>query len=109
MRNFADVEKGLAESRRVLAPGGRLVVLEFFPRRGNPLLRFYLDEIVPRVGRWISRSPTAYAYLRDSTRGFLQPDELVAKLDALGFSPVVVRKLSWGVAHCVVATKPTNP
>jgi demethylmenaquinone methyltransferase/2-methoxy-6-polyprenyl-1,4-benzoquinol methylase len=109
VRNFADVAKGLAEARRVLAPGGRLVVLEFFARRENPLLRFYLGEIVPRVGRWISRSPTAYAYLRDSTRGFLGPDEFAAKLDALGFAPVVVRRLSWGIAHCVVATKPPIP
>jgi demethylmenaquinone methyltransferase/2-methoxy-6-polyprenyl-1,4-benzoquinol methylase len=109
VRNFADVAKGLAEARRVLAPGGRLVVLEFFARRENPLLRFYLGEIVPRVGRWISRSPTAYAYLRDSTRGFLGPDEFAAKLDVLGFAPVVVRRLSWGIAHCVVATKPPIP
>jgi demethylmenaquinone methyltransferase/2-methoxy-6-polyprenyl-1,4-benzoquinol methylase len=109
VRNFADVEKGLAEAKRVLAPGGRLVVLEFFARRENPLLRFYLGEIMPRIGRWISRSPTAYAYLRDSTRGFLRPDEFAAKLEALGFAPVVVRKLSWGIAHCVVATKPITP
>jgi demethylmenaquinone methyltransferase/2-methoxy-6-polyprenyl-1,4-benzoquinol methylase len=109
VRNFADVEKGLIEARRVLVPGGRLVVLEFFQRCAAPLLRFYLDEVVPRAGRWISRSPTAYAYLRDSTRGFLRPEEFVALLDALGFSPIAVRKLTWGIAHCVVATKTASP
>lgn len=106
VRNFVDAEKGLLEAHRVLAPGGRLVVLEFFKRRENPILRFYLDEIVPRVGRWISRSPTAYSYLRRSTRGFLSPDEFVSLLHSLDFSPVVVKKLTWGIAHCIVATKP---
>jgi demethylmenaquinone methyltransferase/2-methoxy-6-polyprenyl-1,4-benzoquinol methylase len=109
VRNFENLAAGLGEMRRVVRPGGRLVVLEFFARRENPLLRFYLGEIMPRIGRWISRSPTAYAYLRDSTRGFLGPDEFAAKLDALGFAPVVVRRLSWGIAHCVVATKPPIP
>jgi demethylmenaquinone methyltransferase/2-methoxy-6-polyprenyl-1,4-benzoquinol methylase len=106
VRNFADLEKGLLEAHRVLAPGGRLVVLEFFRRKESVVLGFYLDEVLPRVGRWISRSPTAYAYLRHSTKGFLSPDEFVSLLHALGFSPIVVKRLAWGIAHCVVATKP---
>jgi len=106
VRNFEDPERGLLEAHRVLAPGGRLVVLEFFRREENRLLGFYLDRILPRIGRWISKSPSAYSYLRHSTKGFLSPDEFVSLLHSLGFSPVVLKTLTWGIAHCVVATKP---
>lgn len=109
VRNFADPERGLLEAHRVLAPGGRLVVLEFFRRNENRLLGFYLDHVLPRVGRWLSKSPSAYSYLRQSTKGFLSADEFVALLHSLGFSPVVLKTLSWGIAHCVVATKPAAP
>jgi len=61
---------------------------------------------MPRIGRWISRSPSAYLYLRHSAQGFLSADEFVSLLHAVGFSPVVVKKLTWGIAHCIVATKP---
>jgi demethylmenaquinone methyltransferase/2-methoxy-6-polyprenyl-1,4-benzoquinol methylase len=105
VRNFVDLEKGLLEAHRVLTPGGRLVVLEFFRRREGRLAQLYLDEVLPRVGRWISGSPTAYSYLRQSAKGFLSPDEFVSLLHTLGFSPIVLKRLSWGVAHCIVATK----
>lgn len=105
VRNFADPEKGLLEAHRVLGPGGRLVVLEFFRREENPILRLYLDHVLPRLGRWVSGSPSAYEYLRQSTKGFLSADEFVSLLHGLGFSPVVLKGLTWGVAHCIVATK----
>ena len=106
VRNFADLEKGLLEAHRMLAPGGRLVVLEFFKKKENPFVGFYLDHVLPRVGRWISRSPSAYSYLRRTKKGFLSPDEFVALLRSLGFQPVVVETLTAGIAHVVVGTKP---
>ncbi len=109
VRNFADLEKGLLEAHRVLGPGGRMVVLEFFRKKENPLARFYLDHVLPRVGRWISRSPSAYAYLRQTKKSFLSPDEFISLLRSLGFSPVVLKPLTAKIAHCVIATKPPAP
>jgi len=106
VRNFEDLEKGLLEAHRVLTPGGRLVVLEFFRKKENPLVAWYMDHVLPRVGRWISGSPSAYVYLRRTKQGFLSPDEFVALLHSLGFRPVVVRTLTAGIAHAIVATKP---
>jgi demethylmenaquinone methyltransferase/2-methoxy-6-polyprenyl-1,4-benzoquinol methylase len=108
IRNFADLEKGLMEAYRVLAPGGRLVVLDFFRKKESRLVRHYLDRILPWAGRAISRSPSAYAYLRLSKKGFLSPDEFVSLLHSLNFSPVALKTLTWGVAHCVVGHKPTE-
>lgn len=108
VRNFADVEKGLLEAHRVLIPGGHLVVLEFFRKKENPFVRFYLDHVLPRVGRWISRSPSAYTYLRRTKEGFLSPDEFVSLLHSLGYSPVVLKTLTAGIAHVIVATKPNT-
>lgn len=106
VRNFEDLEKGLLEAHRVLAPGGRLVVLEFFRKKENAIVRWYLDHVLPRVGRWVSGSPSAYTYLRRTKQAFLSPDEFVALLHSLGFRPVVVRTLTAGIAHAIVATKP---
>ena len=108
VRNFADVEGGLLEAYRVLRPGGRLIVLDFFRRVESRPVRLYLDHVLPRIGRWISQSPSAYGYLRDTKRDFLSPDEFVAILHAVGFAPVVARKLTFGIAYCFVATK-TEP
>jgi demethylmenaquinone methyltransferase/2-methoxy-6-polyprenyl-1,4-benzoquinol methylase len=106
VRNFADPQHGLREALRLLAPGGRFVVLEFFRRRETPLLRAYLDHALPRIGRWISGSPSAYAYLRSSTKGFLSPEEFEELLRSVGFGPVVSLRLTFGIAHCIVATRP---
>jgi demethylmenaquinone methyltransferase / 2-methoxy-6-polyprenyl-1,4-benzoquinol methylase len=90
VRNFADRDRGLREMRRVLRPGGRLVVLEFTAPTRPPFSTFYslwFDRIVPVLGR-LTPNPEAYAYLAESVRGFPDPPSLAAKMEAAGLERI---------------------
>lgn len=103
VRNLRDLPGAADEMRRVLKPGGRLVLLEFFrPERLGWLGRSYLRSVVPWIGGGISRHPTAYAYLRDSQQSFLALDDAVTFLGHHGFVPLRTERLFPGFAHLVV-------
>jgi ubiquinone/menaquinone biosynthesis C-methylase UbiE len=96
--------------RRVLRPGGRLLVLDFFRRdpaaagasRGAPAaVQWWLDATVPRVGKLLGRDRDAYAYLTASMDRFLSPDEFAALLGELGFRDVFVERQTFGIAHLI--------
>ncbi|NJO01864.1 MAG: bifunctional demethylmenaquinone methyltransferase/2-methoxy-6-polyprenyl-1,4-benzoquinol methylase UbiE, partial [Bacteroidia bacterium] len=73
VRNFENLEKGLANIHRVLKPGGRLVVLEFSKPRVFPfrqIYHFYFHKILPKIGKAVSQDQSAYAYLPASVQVF---------------------------------------
>src|SRR3954469_2023443 len=89
-RNFADLERGLAEMARVVRPGGRVVVLEITSPVKPPLstfFRLWFDRIVPVLGRLTGES-VAYSYLPSSVRRFPGPSELGAVMHGLGLRDV---------------------
>jgi demethylmenaquinone methyltransferase/2-methoxy-6-polyprenyl-1,4-benzoquinol methylase len=89
-RNFSDLGRGLAELRRVVRPGGRVVVLEITTPQRPPLswfFRFWFDSAVPALGRFAGDSD-AYTYLPSSVRRFPGPGELAAELAAAGLTDV---------------------
>jgi len=87
-RNFADYDQALAELYRVLAPGGRLCILEFPPPpKGGfgELYRLYFQKVLPWIGGLVSGNPSAYRYLPESVERFPEPQALKAKMEQAGF------------------------
>ena len=89
-RNFSDLERGLAEMARVVAPGGHVVVLEITTPTAGVMaaaLRIWFDRIVPLVGR-LAGDREAYTYLPNSVRRFPPPRELAALMVKVGLTDV---------------------
>jgi demethylmenaquinone methyltransferase/2-methoxy-6-polyprenyl-1,4-benzoquinol methylase len=108
VRNLVDLDAGLAETARVLRPGGRLVILEM-TLPPQPLLRrvyeFYFRRVLPSVGRWISKHTTAYTWLPASTLAFPGPAELARRLGEQGFREVSYKLFMGGVCALHVGTR----
>lgn len=101
LRNLSNFRDGLAELRRILKPGGKLVVLEF----STPLVpgirslfNLYFTKILPRIGGLVSGSRGAYEYLPDSVSKFPDQKNLVKMMAEAGFSDVTYRNLTGGIA-----------
>jgi demethylmenaquinone methyltransferase/2-methoxy-6-polyprenyl-1,4-benzoquinol methylase len=109
VRNFEDLGQGLRELHRVLAPGGRLAVLEFSTPSGpvfGPLYRFYFQRVLPALGRVFSGNRGAYAYLPATVGGFPCPEAFAGDLRAAGLEVVGQEALTFGVVHLHLARKP---
>jgi ubiquinone/menaquinone biosynthesis methyltransferase len=110
MRNLSDLERGLAEVRRVLRPGGVFVTLELFRPVRWATRAFhgaYARAVLPAVGGLLSGDGGAYRYLARSMAGFLSRVEYEDALRAAGFRRVHGRDLTLGVASVVRAEVPS--
>lgn len=100
VRNFQNLEKGIAEMYRILKPGGKLVILEF-SRPKNPvfklLYKIYMQVVTPNVGKMISKSKTAYQYLNDSIMVFPERKDFVNVMDSVGFTGTSYEALTMGI------------
>ncbi len=108
LRNLADRARGLSEMRRVLRPGGRLLVLEFSQPHAwfRPLYLLYLRRILPVFAGRVTGDRAAYVYLNESIESFPDRPALAAEIAAAGFRRVAARALTLGIVALHEAAAP---
>ncbi|NCA74994.1 MAG: bifunctional demethylmenaquinone methyltransferase/2-methoxy-6-polyprenyl-1,4-benzoquinol methylase UbiE [Alphaproteobacteria bacterium] len=108
VRNFDDLGLGLSEMRRVLRPGGCMLILEFSHPAAFPMKQlygFYSHTVIPAVGRLISGSSTAYTYLPQSVDAFPSGKDFLEILDQRGLVRVNQISLTGGIASVYTGEK----
>ena len=107
VRNFENLEKGLAELRRVVKENKSVYILEFSKVEGflGPFYMFYFKNILPQIGKLVSKDNRAYTYLPDSVNAFPFGEKMKNILLNTGFKKVEYKKLSLGIATIYKATK----
>jgi demethylmenaquinone methyltransferase / 2-methoxy-6-polyprenyl-1,4-benzoquinol methylase len=108
VRNFENLEKGLAEIFRVLQPGGKLVVLEFSRPRSFPfkqVYNFYFKMVLPRIGKMVSKDDAAYTYLPQSVEAFPDGQDFIKILKVIGFKNTQCKALTFGISSIYIGTK----
>ena len=108
IRNFANLDKGLAEMCRVLKKGGHLSIVELttpvtFPMK--QIFHIYSHTVLPVYGRLISRDTSAYSYLTKTIEAFPQGEQMVGILKKAGFEDATFKRLTFGICTMYFATK----
>lgn len=108
VRNFENLDKGLAEINRVLKPGGSLVVLEFSKPKTFPIKQvynFYFNQILPSIGKLVSKDDRAYSYLPESVQAFPDGEDFINHLHKAGFKQTFCKNLMFGIASIYYGKK----
>ncbi len=106
VRNFENLDAGLAEINRVVRPGGHALILEFSKPKVFPIKQlydFYFKRLLPFVGNKISSDSSAYSYLPESVYAFPDREAFVERLEKAGFVNNTFFPLTFGVATIYVA------
>ncbi len=108
IRNVTHMDLGFKEMCRILKPGGKMMCLEF-SKPTAPLFRWLYDlysfHFMPLLGGVVTGSHRAYLHLTESIRTFVLSDTLANMIERAGFSRIIIRKLTNGIAIIHMATK----
>ncbi len=108
VRNFYNISDGFKSFHRLLMVNGKVTILEFqLPK--NPLIKrvylFYFNNILPALGRIISKDKEAYTYLPESVDEFDSNIDLEKLLIEAGFKSVTLQRLTFGIVQITIAEK----
>jgi demethylmenaquinone methyltransferase/2-methoxy-6-polyprenyl-1,4-benzoquinol methylase len=109
IRNITPRSRAYEEILRILKPGGKLSILEFGTGRERiwgGMYNFYLDRILPLLGRLVSRDQGAYRYLAETIKTFPDAPSLARELHEAGFGRIMYQPLSSGIVYLHTAEKP---
>jgi len=108
VRNFENLHTGLQEMARVLKPLKQVLILEF-SRPSNFFVRqiyyLYFFNVLPFIGKWISKDKRAYVYLPESARAFPSGKAFARKLKQAGFNHITLHPLGFGICTIYQAKK----
>ena len=108
VRNFGNLNKGLAEMYRVTKKDGNIVILEF-SKPSNKFFKtiyyFYFCYVLPFIGKLISKDSRAYTYLPESVEAFPSGNEFVKILEEIGFKTIKWIPLTFGISSIYWAKK----
>jgi len=108
IRNFENPEIGLQESYRVLKNNGIIAILEFSKTKRNIwglFFNFYFKNIIPFLGKIISKHKTAYKYLNSSATAFYSGNEMIKLIEKVNFKEVKQKSLTGGIATIYIGYK----
>jgi len=108
VRNFENLEQGIADMLRVLKPGGKAVILEFSKPKTFPikqLYNFYFNYITPTVGKIFSKDASAYTYLPESVNAFPDGKRFTDLMEKVGYQNTKAKPLAFGICSIYTGTK----
>jgi demethylmenaquinone methyltransferase/2-methoxy-6-polyprenyl-1,4-benzoquinol methylase len=108
VRNYENLEKGLADMYRVLKPAGKIVILEFSKPQHFPVKQgynFYFQHILPVFGKLFSKDSRAYIYLPESVAAFPDGAAFTQLMNKIGFKATKHRSLTFGICSIYTGIK----